>query len=391
VYKVENNLMKQTILNFDKVYVNQYPNEVNKSSRFIEEAARSNNIRIQKSSKEKKLTRFLYEGEIIGSMNGLKPSSTSKAAFQLCRNKFKLENFLRQMHIKTLESQFFNIDEKNSAYDFIRNNSSNKFVLKPLSLAGGLGIELNIDEQSFSEAWDNSMSIQKANKIKKPSCIIQPFIHGFDVRVSIIEGTFISATLRLPAHIVGNGEDSIEDLISQKNRERSRIRYFKNKLINIDEKLIKRLAQLNYTPENILEKGEILILTDISNLTLGGESIDITNNISSKIVDTALKATAAIPGLQTSGIDFMVDDYIDGEGYIIEVNTNANHTIHHVPLKGDRHYPFHYLVQSLLVKYKVESGIILNESESEIMKKIWKFKKLKEYYAIKLFEASILK
>lgn len=389
--KIENNaLVKETILKYNKIPINEYPNEVNQSTKFIEQAAKENNISILKSPKEKKVSRFLYDGKNIGSMTGLKPSTTSRVAFQLCRNKFNLENHLRQMNIKTLESMHFSIHEKKNAFDYIKKNKNEKFVLKPLSLAGGLGIELDVDESSFSDAWEQSMSIQKLNKVENPSCIVQPFIQGFDVRISIIEGAFVSAALRLPAHLVGNGEDSIEDLIAEKNRQRSKIKYFKNKLIKIDEKLKIRLARYNYTTENILDNDEILVLTDISNLTLGGESIDITDTVSEKIVESALKATAAIPGLQTSGIDFMVNDYLKGEGHIIEVNTNANHTIHHVPLKGEIRYPFHYFIKSLLVKYKAQSGVVLTENESGILKHIWKFKKLKEYYAIKVFESSIL-
>lgn len=388
--KINNELMRKTILEFDKVPVNEFSSTVNQSSSFISEAAAANDIKIIKSPKGKRLSTFTYKNQKFASMNGLKPSSTSRAAFHLCRDKFGLENFLSSMDITTLESKLFTFEEKKHALNHIKALDTEKFVLKPLSLAGGLGIELNVDEHNFSEAWDDSITAQKSNNVSAPSCIVQPFIQGFDVRVSIIEGDFAAASLRLPAHIVGNGQDSIKELIAQKNEARAKIKYFNNKLIKIDNKLQKRLKNINHTIDDIPKNNQIFILTDISNLTLGGESIDITESVSEKIVKTALNATAAIPGLNTAGIDFMVNDYKEGDGYIIEVNTNANHTIHHVPLKGDTRYPFHQLIKSLLVKYKAEQGYEMDEKERILLKSIWKFKKLKEFHAIKLFESSML-
>lgn len=390
VSKINNELMRKAILEFDKVPVNEYSSTVNQSSNFISEAAAANDIKIIKPPKGKRLSTFTYKNQKFASMNGLKPSSTSRAAFHLCRDKFRLENFLSSLDITTLESKLFTFEEKNHAFNHIKALDTEKFVLKPLSLAGGLGIELNVDEHNFSEAWDDSVTVQKSNNVSAPSCIVQPFIQGFDVRVSIIEGDFAAASLRLPAHIVGNGQESIKELIAKKNEARAKIKYFSNKMIKIDDKLKKRLKNINHTIEDVPENNQIIILTDISNLTLGGESIDITESISEKIVNTALNATAAIPGLNTAGIDFMVNDYKEGDGYIIEVNTNANHTIHHVPLKGDVHYPFHQLIKSLLVKYKAEQGYEMDEKERVLLKSIWKFKKLKEFHAIKLFESSML-
>src|SRR5699024_2846152 len=157
-------------------------------------------------------------------------------------------------------------------HNFIKSRTEEKFVLKPLNLAGGTGIELNVDDNNFSESWDSSIQVQKKHKIDEPSCIVQPFIQGFDVRVSIIEGRFSAAILRLPAHVVGNGRDSIKTLIENKNEDMLKIKYFNNKSIKINKKLIARLSKYNYDLNSVLPKNDIFILTDISNLTLGGES-----------------------------------------------------------------------------------------------------------------------
>src|SRR5699024_11317218 len=99
-----------------------------------------------------------------------------------------------------------NIFEKSHGYELINNDTSHNYVLKPVCLAGGDGIELNIDSANFSEAWDNSIKIQKEKNIAQHSCIVQPYFNGFDIRIIIIEGRFVTAMLSLPHNIIGDGE-----------------------------------------------------------------------------------------------------------------------------------------------------------------------------------------
>src|SRR5699024_921982 len=156
----------------------------------------------------------------------------------------------------------------------------------------------------------------------------------------------------------------------RKNKIRTMTPYFKSKLIPIDLKLENRLAEDGLDLDSIPEKGEVLILNDISNLTLGGDSIDVTDEISDDIKQAALEATAAIPELYSAGVDMMSEDFRNGKGQILEINTNANYTMHHVPLKGAPKYPFDILVQSILIKYKTGNGLSLTEEETKILKEI---------------------
>src|SRR5699024_10088277 len=137
---------------------------------------------------------------------GLLPSTTSTVAFNLCKDKFKLEKYLSKVGISTLNSQLYYEDQKSEAFNYIKENQEYTYVLKPLNLAGGTGIELDVSIENFSDSWDKSIEVQKSHKRKRPSCILQPFIKGFDVRICIVEGRFNSALLRLPAHVIGDGK-----------------------------------------------------------------------------------------------------------------------------------------------------------------------------------------
>ena len=378
--KSMNKLLNEVILQYNQIENNSYKNTFSGTIQFFNKYSKELGVEVKRNPK-RKLTDFYYNKYKIGSLRGLRVLTTTNGAFDLCRDKFKLEKHLENLGFSSLNSKLFSSSEYNAAKNYIDENPNHTYVLKPLSLAGGMGIELNIDSQNFEEAWENSIAIQRKNNVENPSCIIQRFVSGFDVRISIIEGKFSAAALRLPSHIVGNGQANIKDLITRKNEKRLKIKYFTNKLIPIDNKLQNRLSNDNKSLSTVLDKDEIYLLSDISNLTLGGESIDISDIVSEKIKMMALKSVAAIPGLYTGGVDMMTEDFTKDEAYIIEVNTNANHTMHHIPLKGKPKEPFRELIEMFIVKNKIKKGIQLENEETLLLKDIYKFSNLKDSYA----------
>ncbi|WP_020006177.1 ATP-grasp domain-containing protein [Salinicoccus albus] len=374
---------KSAILKYQNLPFNIYEKSFGSYKAYINNAADHLNITL-KSLKGKKISYLYYGNKKIGTMTGLKPPSTGKIASTLCNDKFRMENYLRKLEIPVLRSEhFFN---KENAFEFLHKDEAVSYVLKPLSLAGGDGIELNVQTDTFSNAWDNSLKVQKEKNVTNPSCIIQPYINGFDVRISIIEGRFNSALLRLPANITGDGKQTINQLIQQKNEYRTTIPYYRKKLINVNDQLVDRLALEELNLDSVPNNKEVIVLNDISNLTLGGESVDITNEVSEDIINAAVEAVASVPQLYTAGIDFMCEDFTEGLGHIIEINTNANHTMHHVPVKGEAHEPFDALIESILIKYKVRNGIALTEDEALIYKDIVKFIDLKSKITSNIFQ-----
>lgn len=377
---LSNSMLNATVLKYHDVDINKYDYGKGITANFIEHAAEKYNLEYNKPANTK-ITALLYKNNEIARMTGLRPSSTADIAYRLCKDKFKLEKYLQLMKLNTLSSEHFMENEHDDALNYVRNNKKQTFVIKPLNLAGGKGIQFNVNEENFSKHWEASIETQKTEGVLKPSCVIQPFVNGFDIRVTIIEGRYCGALLRLPAHVVGDGMKTILELISSKNELRKSISYFRNKLIIDDKRLDSYLDNKGISKEFIPEKNQVVMLSEISNLTHGGESIDITNELSNDIKELAINAAAAIPGLYSTGIDIMTEDYKKGEGFIIEMNTSANLTMHHLPLKGKKRFPYHFFVRTNLIKYKVENNILLTKKEQEIWFEVSKFFKLKDRYA----------
>jgi predicted ATP-grasp superfamily ATP-dependent carboligase len=130
----------------------------------------------------------------------------------------------------------------------------------------------------------------------------------------------------------------------------------------------------------------VFLLSDISNLTLGGESIDITDIVSEEIKEMALNSIASIPGFYSGGVDMMTEDYTKDEAFIIEINTNANHTMHHLPLKGNPREPFKDLLEILKLKDQINKKESIEIEKFDQLNSIYKFSTLKDKYARNLLD-----
>lgn len=313
-----------------------------------------------------KYTALYYDGFLIGEMNRFRPDSTTTVAFNICNDKLSTEKHLNHFGINTTSSELFNQYEKQKAKDYVSDKPNEIFVIKPVNLSSAAGTTLNVTASSFEESWDYCIKAQKKQKNKK--VIVQQMIRGFDLRVVIIEGRYSAATIRLPAHLVGDGYSSIHELIDTKNMYRKNNPYLKNKLIIKDRGLNSILDQRKLSLDSILEKDDVQILDPIANLMFGGESIDITNILSKKIINTALQAVASIPGLHTAGVDILSDDFKNHDGIVLEINTNANHNLNMFPYKGDKPNPLSDWIDSMIVKHKIKKQIKLTDEEVIINK-----------------------
>lgn len=335
-------------------------------------------------------TELFLDDNYIGGYTGMKPSTTHSVAFQLCKDKYKCERFLNLMDLPTLGSKLFYEDQKEEALASLKSFSEDQFVIKPLSLSGGRGIQFNVNTDNFSHSWDNSIEIQKEIGRKPYACIVQPFLVGFDIRVTIIEGIFSAALLRIPAHVIGDGQSAISGLIEKKNLSREASEYFNDKLIEINGVLLQTLESQSLKLDSVVKKDQVVHLSHIGNLVAGADSFDITDSLSEGLKDLAIKATAAIPGLYTSGVDIMTPDYTKNEGYIIEVNTNANNRMHQLPLKGKEQSPYKQYVESLIIQHRASKNKSLNEKEVTLNNKMKRFLQLKNEYAVKYYEVSTM-
>ena len=206
-------------------------------------------------------------------------------------------------------------------------------VIKPIDGNHGKGNTTNITN------YDQALKAFAAAKEYNRSLIVERFITGYDFRALVINYKFVCAALRTPASVTGDGEHSIRWLIDETNKDPRR-GYGHEKVltqITLDQFTQKMLDDHGYTLETIPGKNELVLLKPTANLSTGGTSTDVTDEVHPANI-FMFERIARIIGLDICGIDVMATDLqtpvSENGGAILEVNAAPGFRMHLDPAKG---------------------------------------------------------
>ncbi|MDB5136982.1 MAG: cphA [Mucilaginibacter sp.] len=206
-------------------------------------------------------------------------------------------------------------------------------VFKPLDGNHGRGISINIKTKDEAIA-----AYEHAAKISR-KVIVEKFITGYDFRVLVIDNKMVAAALRDPAHIVGNGHSTIQELIDLENTDPRRGYGHENvlTLIAVDRDTLDLLDKKGYTLETVPAKGEKIFVKSTANLSTGGTSIDVTDHVHPQNVFICERISKII-GLDICGIDIMAQNLTEplteNGGVVLEVNAAPGFRMHIAPSEG---------------------------------------------------------
>jgi cyanophycin synthetase len=206
-------------------------------------------------------------------------------------------------------------------------------VIKPIDGNHGKGNTTNITNK------EQALKAFEAAKAYSRSVIVERFITGFDFRILVINHKFICAALRTPASVIGDGEHTIQWLIDETNKDPRR-GYGHEKVltqITVDGSTMKMLEEKGYSLETVPPKGELVLLKTTANLSTGGTSTDVTDEVHPANIFMCERISKII-GLDICGIDIMATDLrtpvSENGGAILEVNAAPGFRMHIDPAEG---------------------------------------------------------
>ena len=264
-------------------------------------------------------------------MNGI---SSSRIGNILCDRKQDSRIILKRNNISVVESKVFQLKEFKNAANFAKKIGF-PIVVKPTTLSRGRGITTNIQNpDELKLAWEKGAAAYPKNK-KIKNLMIEKHVVGDDYRFFVVDGKLVSASLRKRANVVGDGISTISDLIAMKNRERKKNPYLSSFLIPEDVNELDMLRHQNLNLDSIPEKGKEIILRSQSNLSAGGDSIDVTDSIHPGFKKIAIKSVQVIPGIDYAGVDFITRD-------ITKKPTESNYIVGEIEFSPApfTHFPF---------------------------------------------------
>ncbi len=266
--------------------------------------------------------------------HNLNGNSSSRVGKYICDRKHDSRDILKKNGINVVESKKFYITSYDEAVEYVKKIGF-PVVVKPTTLSRGRGITTNIqDMESFNQAWEKGISAYK-KKRNLSSLLIERHVKGEDYRFFVVGDRVISASHRKRANVVGDGSSTLLELIQQKNNERSKNPYLSDYLIPESLKYLDRLNEHGLNLESIPNAGQEVTLRSQSNLSAGGDSIDVTEQVHPEFNSIAIKSIKSIPGVEYGGVDIITTD-------ITAKPTSSNHIVGEVEYSPApfAHFPY---------------------------------------------------
>ena len=224
-------------------------------------------------------------------------------------------------------------------------------VVKPVDGNHGRGITVNI--QNYDEALVAFHAAKDSSR--SGAIIVEKYITGEDYRLLVINNKLVAAAKRTPAHVIGDGKSTVQELIDEVNKDPRRGYGHENVLtqITVNDLTKNIIKDAGYTLDSVIAKDERLILKDTANLSTGGTAEDVTDILHPANVSMAERISKIID-LDICGIDVMTTDITkplsETGGAVLEVNAGPGFRMHLAPTKGLPRNVAGYVIDKLFPK-----------------------------------------
>lgn len=231
-------------------------------------------------------------------------------------------------------AEFSSMEEAVKAYPRFAEQA---FVIKPKSTNYGLGITI-FKEGASLEDYQAGLAIAFR---EDSSVLVEEFMPGTEYRFFVIDGEVQAIMLRVPANVIGDSIRTVKELVEEKNSDPLRGTNHRAplELIQLGELEQLMLKEQGLTIESVPQANQIVYLRENSNISTGGDSIDMTDEFSEAYKKIGVSAVEAL-GAKISGIDLIIPDKeidptTDKKAYgIIEANFNPAMHMHVYPFAG---------------------------------------------------------
>ena len=297
------------------------------SAQLILEAALKKGLEAKIISQHFNLLKLSYNGRSLFIKGTSFPVNPQPACF-IANNKFLTKKILQSHNIPVPKSWLVRTPAK--ARKVVLSKNLFPCVLKPIEGGHGDKVFANIESlEEFNEALPYVFT-----KTGEKNVLLEEFVKGKDYRLLVI-GEKVSAVMeRTPAHVVGDGESNIRQLIKKFNKNPMVGKKYEKPLCRIKlngevkRNLKKQGKKMTYIPK----KRERVFLRQNSNISTGGIGRDVSDQVNGELKKTAIRAAKAI-GMVITGVDIIYDKQ-SGELHVLELNDCPGIDIHHYPVIG---------------------------------------------------------
>ena len=304
----------------EKLFLGPEPEEgLNPYARLIVDEARRRGIGVEIIDAEGGFFRLVSGGRSVACRESLS-ELTSAVAMSLCDDKAVTRRILEKAGI-TVPAQLA-VESFGADRDRIRAflEEHGRVVVKPARGEQGRGVAVGLGTLEAVEA-----AVAAARQLCD-RVLIEAMAEGQDLRLVVIDYRVVAAAIRRPAHILGDGQSKVKDLIERQSRRREAATGGESR-IPLDAETERCLADAGYTLDDIPGNGIEIQVRKAANLHTGGTIHDVTDNVHPVLIQAAILAARTIE-IPVVGIDFIVPSPRRADYVFIEANERpglANH------------------------------------------------------------------
>ncbi len=205
-------------------------------------------------------------------------------------------------------------------------------VVKPQDGNQGKGVTVGITERAHFD-----IAYQAATEYG--TVMVEKYLPGHDFRLLVVGNRLVAAARRDPPLVIGDGRQSVRQLVAEVNRDPRRGAGHGTSLtrIRIDAIAVARLAAQQLTPESVPARGQRVVLRNNANLSTGGTATDVTDSVHPEVAARAIEAAQTV-GLDICGVDVVCETVVkpleEQNGGIVEVNAAPGLRMHISPSFG---------------------------------------------------------
>ncbi|NBV46726.1 MAG: cyanophycin synthetase [Planctomycetia bacterium] len=229
-------------------------------------------------------------------------------------------------------------------------------VVKPRDANHGRGISFGLS--SAEQVRDSFALAARENSSSAAGVIVEQFAPGVAHRLLVVGDRVVAASRGQHDAVVGNGRQTIAELVEEANRDPLRGENYTDLLgvMRIDEVARSLLARGGLGPDSVPEAGQRVIIKVNGDLTT-----DETAEVHPEVAARAVLAARTV-GLDIAGLDVVAEDIgqpLEAQrGMVIEVNAGPGIFMHVAPLHG-RPQPVGEAIVDLLYPPGAEGRILL--------------------------------
>lgn len=277
-------------------------------------------------------------------------SSSSSVGSAICDDKSLTKSLLSHYGIPSAPSRRVLSLDSAEATEFVEEHGW-PVVVKPIRGIGGKGVTANI--QTLEQL---QRAAQQASGPR--GYLIERHVPGDDYRFLVLAGRVIGVWGKTAANVVGDGKSSISELIDLKNQIRANNPHVAARLIKKDTLVRDHLEYSGLDLEHVPDEGTTVTLRSASNLSSGGDNVEITDSVHPSFKDIAVEAAAAIPDIELLGLDILLEDPFrpadEQQVNICEINHNPGISAHDFPLFGPPRETAREYIEHLLARKGAE-------------------------------------